>query len=131
MTTNSTLASVARGTGSNGFHLLVYTDGVELTEQAREAMARKIGRVRQYAPRAFRARVRLTRSLTGRSRNQFRAHVLYEVPGNDVAAEHIAHHPMEAVDIVAEKVERRLRKRKTARLARRFDRSRERDAAQV
>ena len=105
--------------GANSIEILIHADGVELTEKLREAVNTKIGRVRQYAPRAFRARVRLTRLLAARSQNQYRAQVLYELPGNDVNAEHVAPEPLAAVDIVAEKIERRLRKRKTARLARR------------
>lgn len=120
MTTNSTFALADRRNGRDAFDILIYADGVDLTDKLRDAVATKIGRVRQYAPRAFRARVRLIKLLAARSQHQFRAHILYELPGNDLAAEHIAHEPMTAVDIVAEKIERRLRKRKTARLARRI-----------
>ena len=38
--------------------ILIRTEGVELTDKLHEAVTRKIGRVRQYAPRALRARVR-------------------------------------------------------------------------
>jgi putative sigma-54 modulation protein len=120
MRTNSTIAPTNTQLGQhNPFDILIHADGVDLTEKLREAVNTKIGRVRQYAPRALRARVRLTQLLGARSQNQFRARVLYEVPGNDVSAEHVAHEPLAALDIVAEKIERRLRKRKTARLARR------------
>jgi ribosome-associated translation inhibitor RaiA len=54
--------------------------------------------------------------------NQFRVSVRYEIPGHDMLAEHRAHEPMAALDLVAEKIERRLRKRKTARLASRLGR---------
>jgi ribosome-associated translation inhibitor RaiA len=43
--------------------------------------------------------------------------VHYELPGHDLVAEHTAHDPVAALDLVAEKIERRLRKRKTALLA--------------
>lgn len=120
MRTNSTFAPTNMHLGKhNPIDILIHADGVVLTEQLREAVNTKIGRVRQYAPRALRARVRLTKLLAARSQNQYRARVLYELPGNDVNAEHVAHEPVAAVDIVAEKIERRLRKRKTARLARR------------
>lgn len=120
MRTNSNVApSTRHHDRANPIDILIHADGVNLTEQLREAVNTKIGRVRQYAPRALRARVRLTKLLAARSQNQYRAHVLYELPGNDVNAEHVAHEPLAAVDIVAEKIERRLRKRKTARLARR------------
>ena len=121
MRTNSTFTTATRQiTGANPIDILIHADGVDLTDKLREAVNTKIGRVRQYAPRALRARVRLTKLLVARSQNQYRAHVLYELPGNDVNAEHVAHEPMAAVNVVAEKIERRLRKRKTARLARRL-----------
>lgn len=99
--------------------ILLRAEGVELTNELREAVNQKIGRVRQYAPRAFRARVQLHRITERPSPNQFRARVHYEIPGNDLVAEHSAHDPLVALDLVAEKIERRLRRRKTARLARR------------
>lgn len=100
-------------------HILIHTDGVELDARMRKAVHSKIGRVRQYAPRALGARVQLIKVGPNPSSNQYRAHVLYAVKGNDVSAQHRAHDPLAALDIVAEKIERRLRKRKTAVLARR------------
>lgn len=99
--------------------ILIRTEGVELTDKLHEAVTRKIGRVRQYAPRALRARVQLHKVCPNRSARQFRARVHYEIPGNDLFAEHSAHEPVAAIDLVAEKIEGRLRRRKTARLARR------------
>lgn len=99
--------------------ILIRTEGVELTDKLQEAVTRKIGRVRQYAPRALRARVQLHKVCPNRSAHQFRARVHYEIPGNDLFAEHSAHEPVAAIDLVAEKIEGRLRRRKTARLARR------------
>lgn len=99
--------------------ILIHTDGVDLTSSLQEAVMTKIGRVRQYAPRAIRARVQLQRVVSRHSVPQFRAHVLYELPGNDLSAEHVAHEAQTALDLVAEKIERRLRKRKTARLSKR------------
>lgn len=97
--------------------ILIRTEGVELTDELHEAVTRKIGRVRQYAPRALRARVQLHKVCANRSARQFRARVHYEIPGNDLFAEHSAHEPVAAIDLVAEKIEGRLRRRKTARLA--------------
>lgn len=102
--------------------IMIRAEGVELTEQLREAVSKKIGRVRQYAPRAFRARVQFQKERLKPSSEQFRVTVRYELPGNDVIAEHRAHEPQAALDIVSEKIERRLRKRKTARLASRVSR---------
>lgn len=97
--------------------ILIRVAGVDLTEKLREAVRLKIGRVRRYAPGALRARVQIQKS--NPSPGQYRAHVLYELKGNDVSAQHTAHDPVAALDFVAEKIERRLRKRKTAQLARR------------
>lgn len=99
--------------------ILIRTEGVELTDELHEAVTRKIGRVRQYAPRALRARVQLHKVCPNRSARQFRACVHYEIPGNDLFVEHRAHEPLTAIDLVADKIEGRLRRRKTARLARR------------
>jgi len=99
--------------------ILIRTEGVELTDKLRDVVTRKIGRVRQYAPRALRARVQLQKVCPNRSARQFRARVHYETPGNDLFAEHSAHEPVAAMDLVAEKIEGRLRRRKTAGLARR------------
>lgn len=99
--------------------ILIRTEGVELSDELKHAITRKIGRVRQYAPRALRARVQLHKVSPNRSAHQFRARVHYEIPGNDLFAEHSAHQPLAAIDLVAEKIEGRLRRRKTARLARR------------
>ena len=104
------------------FDVIVRTNGVELTAKLREAVSRKIGRVRQYAPRAFRARVHFERDHMKPTADQFRVMVRYEIPGEDMVAEHRAHEPLAALDIVAEKIERRLRKRKTATLASRVGR---------
>jgi len=98
--------------------ILIRAEGVELTEQLREAIERKIGRVRRYAPRAVRARVQLHK-FGANAANKFRARVHYEIPGNDLVAEHTTHDPLAALDLVTDKIERRLRRRKTAQLARR------------
>ncbi|HWQ92440.1 MAG TPA: HPF/RaiA family ribosome-associated protein [Clostridia bacterium] len=93
--------------------VLIRTVGMDLTDDLKKKVLMKMGRVRQYAPGAFRARVQLQKTRP----NEFRAHVLYELKGNDVSAEHRATDPLEAVTAVAEKIRRRLRRRKTARLA--------------
>lgn len=115
--------SLQRDPGLNGmFDIIVRANGVELNEQLREAAKKKIGRVRQYAPQAFRARVHVERDHPKAAIDQYRVMVRYEMPGHDIIAEHRAHEPMTALDLVAEKIERRLRKRKTARLKRRLGR---------
>ena len=124
---NTAASSTSRATkqpkitagNQDAMDILIRAEGVELTDKLREAVTRKIGRVRQYAPRALRARVQLHKISPNRSAGQFLARVHYEIPGNDLVAEHRAHEPVAAIDIVAEKIERRLRRRKTARLARR------------
>ena len=99
--------------------ILIRAEGLTLTEKLRTAVNLKIGRARRYAPRAVRARVQL-QQVRASSADQFRACVHYEIPGNDIVAEHTAHNPLAAIDLVTDKLERRLRRRKTARLARRL-----------
>lgn len=102
--------------------ILIQADGVTLTNPLRTAVEEKIGRVEQYAPRAIRARVRLRKVTAHANQAQYVVRVLVELPGRDLSAEQIGPEPLLALDIVAEKIERRLRKRKTERLARRHQR---------
>jgi ribosome-associated translation inhibitor RaiA len=83
--------------------VLIRTEGVFLSDTLRDAVIRKMGRVRQYAPRALRARVLLHKTCSKSSAHQFRARVHYEIPGNDLFAEQCAHEPMAAIDLLAEK----------------------------
>ncbi len=99
--------------------ILIHTDGVKLSEELEDAVLEKIGRVEQYAPRALRARVRLRKTSAHASPRQYLVRVVCEVPGSQAAAEQRAADPVSALDVVAEKIERILRKRKTALLARR------------
>ena len=99
--------------------ILIQADGLELTEALRAAIEEKIGRVEQLAPRAVRARVRVRKVSAHPSARQYLVRVLCELPGQDLSAEDAGPDPLSAVDIVAAKIERRIRKRKTDRLARR------------
>jgi putative sigma-54 modulation protein len=103
--------------------ILIQADGVTMTEALKAAVEEKIGRVEQYAPRAVRARVRLRRASAHPSQSQYVVRVLVELPGRDLSAEEIGPEPLLALDIVAGKIERRLRKRKTERLASRNGRN--------
>lgn len=99
--------------------ILIHTDGLILTDSLYAAIEEKIGRVEQSAPRALRARVRIRKASARANEAQYVVRVLVEVPGADLSAEQIGPEPMLALDIAADKIERRLRKRKTERLARR------------
>lgn len=99
--------------------ILIHTDGLTLTDSLYAAIEEKIGRVEQSAPRALRARVRIRKASARANEAQYVVRVLVEVPGADLSAEQIGPEPMLALDIAADKIERRLRKRKTERLARR------------
>ena len=103
--------------------ILIRTTGVTLTEALEEAIEDKIGRVEQYAPRAIRARVHIRKVSAHASPRQYLVRVLVEVPGSDKSAEQAGPDAISAVDAVAEKIERRLRKRKTERLAKRMRRT--------
>ena len=99
--------------------ILIQADGLTLTSTLKDAVEEKIGRVEQYAPRAIRARVHIRKSSARANQAQYVVRVLVELPGRDLSAEQIGPEPMLALDILAEKIERRLRKRKTDRLAKR------------
>ncbi|MCG3148235.1 MAG: hypothetical protein PCFJNLEI_01678 [Verrucomicrobiae bacterium] len=96
-------------------NILIHTKRVALDDDLKQAIYTKIGRVAKYAPQALRARVHLHRPTLA----QFIVRVHYEIPGRDLHAEHTATDALTALDAVAEKIERRLRKRKTSLLARR------------
>lgn len=100
--------------------ILVHSEGFRLSKQLSDAVGEKIGHTAAlHAPKALRARVHLRRVSIHPSPKQFKATVLIEVPGNDLTAEESAEQPLAAVDLLVEKIERRLARRKTARLARR------------
>jgi putative sigma-54 modulation protein len=99
--------------------ILIQADGVTLTEAIRGIIDEKIGHVEQYAPRAVRARVRLRKVSAHPSPRQYMVRVLVEIPGADLSAEESGANVVGALEVVAGKIERRLRKRKTDRLARR------------
>jgi ribosomal subunit interface protein len=99
--------------------ILVHADGLALTPDLRAAAEEKIGRIELTAPRALRARVRIRRSTARHNSGQYVVRVLVEVPGRDLSVEQIGPEPLLALDIAADKIERRLRKRKTRRLSNR------------
>ncbi len=97
--------------------ILVQADGVTLTETIKNAIDEKIGRVELCAPRAVRARVNLRKISAHSSPRQFTIRVLVEIPGADLSAQESSADVIGALEVVAGKIERRLRKRKTERLA--------------
>jgi ribosomal subunit interface protein len=99
--------------------ILIHTEGFTITESVKSLVEHKIGRVEQYAPRAVRARVRFRKVSAHPSPKQFVVRVLFELPGKHISAEEPGPDPVSALDVVSEKIERRLRKLKTARLDRR------------
>jgi putative sigma-54 modulation protein len=99
--------------------ILIQPEGVTLTDAIKDAVDEKIGHVEQYAPRAVRARVYLRKVSAHPSPRQFTVRVLVEIPGADLSAEESHADVISALDVVAGKVERQLRKRKTERLAQR------------
>jgi putative sigma-54 modulation protein len=111
--------------------ILIHGEGFRLSSSLRDAAEEKIGRVEHYESRALRARVTLRKASAHPSKKQFNARVLVEVPGNDITAEQSASSPLEALDLLVEKVEQQLRKRKTAKLARRTRAARPTELAAV
>ena len=100
--------------------ILIHSDGLRLNDQLKSTIEEKIGRIEQYEPRAVRARLHLRReSANHHSDSQYVVRVLVELPGRDLAAEEKASKPLEALDLLVDKIEQQLSKRKTARLAKR------------
>jgi ribosomal subunit interface protein len=109
--------------------ILIQADGVTMTEALHDAINQKIAHLEQYAPRALRARVRLRKVSAHPSPRQFVVRVLCEIPGDDLSAEQAGPDVVSALEVVAGKIERRLRKLKTSRLARRERSPRTREKA--
>lgn len=103
--------------------ILIRTTGVTLTAALEEMIQGKIGHVEQYAPRAIRARVHVRKVSAHASPRQYLVRVLVEVPGSDKSAEQSGPDVISALDAVAGKIEQRLRRRKTERLAKRMRRT--------
>lgn len=99
--------------------VLVHAEAFTMTETLKAAVEEKIGRLEHFFPRALRARVTLKRVSAHPSPKQFLARALFEVPGDDLSAEEYGEDPLVTVDLLSEKIESRLRKRKTEFLARR------------
>jgi len=99
--------------------ILVHSEGFALDDRKKALIEEKVGRLEHYAPRALRARVTVRMNSAHQNDKQFSAKVLVEIPGNDLAAEQKAGEPLEAIDLLVEKMERQLEKRKTEHLARR------------
>jgi ribosome-associated translation inhibitor RaiA len=70
--------------------ILTRGDEKAVSEEVRRAVVQKIGRVRQYAPRACRVRVQFHEDRSKPSADQYRVTVYCEAPGNDVLAERTA-----------------------------------------
>ncbi|MCP5488069.1 MAG: ribosome-associated translation inhibitor RaiA [Verrucomicrobia bacterium] len=99
--------------------ILIHAEKFTLEDRKRDLILEKVGKLQQYMQRALRARVTLRMDSAHASEKQFVAKLLMEVPGQDMAAEQKASEPLEAVDLLVEKMERQLRKRKTERISKR------------
>ena len=99
--------------------ILIQADGVILTDSLKATVDEKIGRVEHYMPRALRARVHLRKVSAHPSPRQFVVHVICDLPHATISTEESGPNVISALDVVAEKLEARARKLKTARLARR------------
>ena len=99
--------------------ILIHSEGFTLDDNSREMIVEKVSRMEHYFPRAMRARVTVRMDSPHPGDSQFIGKMLLEVPGHDMAAEQKAAAPMEAVDLLCEKVERQIRKRKTEKLSKR------------
>lgn len=99
--------------------ILIHSEGFTMDERMTGLVEEKVGRLEHYAPRALRARVTLRKDSAHQNQQRFVAKVIIEIPGNDLVAEKKASEPLEAVDLLVEKMERQLERRKTERISRR------------
>ena len=99
--------------------IIIHSEGFSLYDKMREQIEGKIAKIEHFEARAVRARVTLKRLSAHPSPTQFAASIHVEMPGNDAIAEQKASAPIEAVDLVLEKIEHQLSKKKTEKLARR------------
>lgn len=99
--------------------ILVHSEGFTLYDKLKEQVEDKVVRIEFHDQQVIRARVTLKRLSAHASETQFAAAVLLEVPGNDLRAEQKAGAPLAAVDLVLEKLEHQLERRKTEKLAKR------------
>lgn len=99
--------------------ILIQANGITLADDLKATIEEKIAHIEQYAPRALRARIHVRKVSAHSSKRQYNVRVLCEIPGADVSAEENGADVLSALDVASSKIERRLRKRKTERLARR------------
>lgn len=111
--------------------ILVHAEGYRLTNDLKGKIIEKVERLESHVNNALRARVTIRRVSLRPSDRQFEASILIEVPGRDISAMQKASKPLEAVDLLVEKVGRQLRKRKTAKIVQRAQQPEWRVAAAV
>jgi len=99
--------------------IVIRSNGLDLTKGQEAAIEEKIGRLDNQGPRIVRARVFVRKNSAHASDRQYSVRVVCEVRGADIIAEQEGGDILTALDLVSEKAERQLRKRKTDRLARR------------
>jgi ribosomal subunit interface protein len=107
--------------------IIVHSEGFTLYDKLKEQVEDKVGRIELHDQRVIRVRVTLKRLSAHTSPKQFAAAVHVEVPGNDIHAEQKAGAPLEAVDLVLEKVEHQLSRKKTEKLSKRERKPKELD----
>ena len=101
--------------------VLTHAEGFKLSNEQQDAISEKIGRLDHYEPRAMRARVHMRLTTAHPSPTQFQAKVEIEVPGHNLHAEEKASQPIEAIDLVFDKLEQQLERRKTERMNKRHE----------
>lgn len=98
---------------------LVHSEGFRLSDDMKEKAIVKVGRLEPFAPRILRARITIRLASPRPSKQQFEATMLMELPGNDISAMQKASEPLEAVDLLVDKMGQLMRKRKTAKMSQR------------
>ena len=92
--------------------IIIRTIGFPLSDALRGNVVAKLCSLEWLAPRCMRARVTLARQSAHISARQFRASAQCEIAGHDVRAVETASSIYEALDLLAEKIRRRLCERR-------------------
>ena len=99
--------------------ILIQSPGVTLTDDLKATIEEKTAHLEQYAPRALRARVRVRKTSAHASKSQYSVSISCDAPHAHLDVEERGADVLSALEAAAAKIERRMRKVKTERLAKR------------
>jgi len=99
--------------------ILIQSTGVTLAEDLKATIEEKISRIELHAPRALRARVRVRKTSAHASGSQYSISINCDAPHAHLNVEERGADVLSALEAAVNKIDRRLDKIKTERLAKR------------